>query len=377
MKVLSVVPSYYPAKIYGGTIFSIHETNQEICKSNKNIKIDVLTTTANGRVRLKNKKNKLIRYLKNYSVFYCHDEIINRFSLSFIFKLQNKIKESDILHLQDIFSYFAILTVFFSYFYNKKIIISPRGSLSEWSLKSKYFILKKLIFLFIIKIKKNIFWHVTSNLEKNDLKKLGIKENIRVIENFAFKPSFIKIKKKWWIQKLDKKKIALGFLGRMDKKKRVDLLLNSFCKANTNNLTLSIAGIEKKQMNTIVREKKYLNKRVYFLSYLDKTKYNYLSSLDYFIMLSENENFGNVYLESLVSGTPIITSKFTPFKNVANFSSGHVLDLNENKIINFLKKLDQNKIKKIKVSRKYISQFNKKNIIFKFYSFYREIEQKI
>ena len=226
-------------------------------------------------------------------------------------------------------------------------------------------------------MKKNIFWHVTSNLEKNDLKKLGIKENIRVIENFAFKPSFIKIKKKWWIQKLDKKKIALGFLGRMDKKKRVDLLLNSFCKANTNNLTLSIAGIEKKQMSSIVREKKYLNKRVYFLSYLDKTKYTYLSSLDYFIMLSENENFGNVYLESLVSGTPIITSKFTPFKDVANFSSGHVLDLNENKIINFLKKLDQNKIKKIKVSKKYISQFNKKNIIFKFYSFYREIEQKV
>ena len=49
-------------------------------------------------------------------------------------------------------------------------------------------------------------------------------------------------------------------------------------------------------MSSIVREKKYLNKRVYFLSYLDKTKYNYLSSLDYFIMLSENENFGNVYL---------------------------------------------------------------------------------
>ena len=69
-------------KIYGGTIFSIHETNQEICKSSKNIKIDVLTTTANGRVRLKNKKNKLIRYLKNYSVFYCHDKIINELSLS-------------------------------------------------------------------------------------------------------------------------------------------------------------------------------------------------------------------------------------------------------------------------------------------------------
>ena len=56
MKILSIVPSYYPAKIYGGTIFSIHESNYEICKKNSKIQINVLTTTANGKKRLENKK---------------------------------------------------------------------------------------------------------------------------------------------------------------------------------------------------------------------------------------------------------------------------------------------------------------------------------
>ena len=113
MRVLSVVPSYYPAKIYGGTIFSIHETNTQICKTNSKIKINVITTTANGNKRLKNKKNKLINYLSNYNVFYCFDEIINRFSFSFFINLKQKLKRSDLVHLQDIFSYFAILTLIF------------------------------------------------------------------------------------------------------------------------------------------------------------------------------------------------------------------------------------------------------------------------
>ena len=195
MKVLSIVPSYYPAKIYGGTIFSIHETNYQICKKKSKITIDVLTTTANGNSRLKNKKNRLISYLKNYKVFYCFDEVINRFSFSFFFKLIERIKKNDLIHLQDIFSYFAILTIIFSSFYKKKIIISPRGSLSEWSLKSKLFVIKKIIFFLFLNIKNNIYWHVTSNLEKKDLNKLGVKKNIIVIENFAFKASYIKIKK--------------------------------------------------------------------------------------------------------------------------------------------------------------------------------------
>lgn len=374
MKILSIVPSYYPAKIYGGTIFSIHESNYEICKKNSKIQINVLTTTANGKKRLENKKNKLINYLKNYKVFYCFDEIINRFSISFFFKILSKIKKSDLIHLQDIFSYFAILTIILSSIYKKKIIISPRGSLSIWSLKSKFYIVKKIIVYFILSIKPNIFWHVTSNLEKNDLIKLSIKNNITIIENFAFKPFYLNLKKKWWMNKIDKKKIALGFLGRLDKKKGLDLLIESFLKANTKNISLSIAGGDKKKVAEICEKLKIkINKKIYFLGHVDKKKFNYLSSLDYFIMLSKNENFGNVYLEALCAGTPIITSKFTPFNDIEKFSSGHVLSMNEKKIIIFLEKLDKIHKKKIKVSKKYISNFNRKKIVSKFEDFYQKV----
>lgn len=374
MKILSIVPSYYPAKIYGGTIFSIHETNTQICKTNSKVEINVLTTTANGSKRLKNKKNKLINYLPNYNVFYCFDEIINRFSFSFFINLKNKLKRIDLVHLQDIFSYFAILTLIFSWTYKKKLIVSPRGSLSEWSLKSKYLILKKIIVYLFINLKKNIHWHVTSSFEKKDLINLGITKNITVIENFSFKPFYTNIKKKWWLDKKDKKKISIGFLGRLDKKKGLEILIDCFTKAKIKNISLSIAGGSRKEVRFFQKQlNNYKHKNIYFLGHIDKTKYNYLSSLDYLIMLSENENFGNVYLEALNVGTPIITSKFTPFNNIEKYKSGFVLDMNQKKIINFLEKLDKSQKKKIKVSKRYISQFDKKKIIHKFNKLYKKI----
>ena len=37
-------------------------------------------------------------------------------------------------------------------------------------------------------------------------------------------------------------------------------------------------------------------------------KVDYLANADLFVLPSHNENFGNVYLESLAAGTPIIAS---------------------------------------------------------------------
>ena len=50
-----------------------------------------------------------------------------------------------------------------------------------------------------------------------------------------------------------------------------------------------------------------LNKNYYFKTHME-LKYQFLKMLDVFCLPSENENFGNVYLESLRVGTPIIAS---------------------------------------------------------------------
>ena len=172
LKILNIVPSYYPAKIYGGVIFSSHNANLEFSKKYKNIKIRVLTTTANGTNRLAQKSFSK-NFHKNYNVDYYFDEIINRFSLRLLLNLKKNIQKSDIIHFQDIFSIFSIVGIVISNFYKKKILISPRGVfLSEWALNSKKKILKKILFLIFFK-KKNLNWHVTSIMEKKGFESFG------------------------------------------------------------------------------------------------------------------------------------------------------------------------------------------------------------
>ena len=88
----------------------------------------------------------------NYFVKYYFDEIINRFSLSFLFGIWSDVRKSNIVYVQDIFSIFAILGFIASRVYNKKCIIAPRGSLSEYSLKVNFIGLKSFGYFFFLKL---------------------------------------------------------------------------------------------------------------------------------------------------------------------------------------------------------------------------------
>ncbi|EAS84760.1 glycosyltransferase [Candidatus Pelagibacter communis] len=328
MRICVIVPSFFPAVFYGGTIFSIHESLKLF--SNKKLEIFVSTTSANGRTRLKVKKNIFLKLKQNYFVKYYFDEIINRFSLSFLFGIWSDVKKSNIVYVQDIFSIFAILGFVASRIYNKKCIIAPRGSLSEYSLKSRFYWLKMIwIFIFLKIMNKNFFWHVTSEFEKKDIFKLNLNGKIFIIPNFI-KFDLKKIKKLKSLNSLSlnntKKVLKIGTLTRLDKKKGLLNLIRAFSKLKTKkDVHLFICGEDHGLKQEIKKEIKIwsLNKKVTILKPLyGIKKYQFLKMLDVFCLPSKNENFGNVYLESLRVGTPIIASKFTPWKNVIKFKCG-------------------------------------------------------
>ena len=67
IKILNIVPSYFPATVYGGVIFSAHFTNALLAKNYKNLIVTVSTSTANGKKRLYT-KNRIILKKKNYII---------------------------------------------------------------------------------------------------------------------------------------------------------------------------------------------------------------------------------------------------------------------------------------------------------------------
>jgi hypothetical protein len=374
IKILNIVPSYFPATIYGGVIFSSHFTNSLLTKNYKNLIVTISTSTANGNKRLYS-KNRIILKNNNYIIKYYYDEIINRLSISFIKNIFNDIKNNSIIHFQDIFSTFSIIGIIFANKLNKKIVISPRGVLSSWSLNSKYTILKIIIFYFFFK-KKKFYWHVTSEIEKKDLIKLGIKNRIYVIPNIIndkiskTNRSFIN-KKSFYI---------VGCLSRYDKKKGIDFLVKSFNFLD-NKFILLIAGPDfgyKNYIKNLVRNEK-LTKRVFLYNHLNtKNKEIFFNTIDLFALPSHNENFGNVFLESLKRGKPILTSNFTPFYGVSKFKCGINCDINPKKIseaIIKIHKINKNTLKKYAI--KYCKNFDSDKIIKKYYLMYETIYKKI
>ena len=66
-----------------------------------------------------------------------------------------------------------------------------------------------------------------------------------------------------------------------------------------------------------------LNKKVFLIGQISgQDKIDFLANADLFCLPSHNENFGNVYVESLATGTPIVASKMTPWSEVEDYDCG-------------------------------------------------------
>ncbi|QLQ65042.1 MULTISPECIES: glycosyltransferase [Providencia] len=330
--ILLVIPTYYPAIKYGGPIFSTLNTSEEINKLN-NIKLSVVTTNANKNERLDIITNQWIK-INNTDIKYYNDSIIDKLSFPLMFNIWKDIKKNDIIHIQSIFNTPTPISLFYSRVLKKPIVLSPRGSLGDWCLSNGRgsFIKKAWINLLIKPFSNHITWHATSNQEKKEILTLFPNARIKIIPNgvdlneYKKKPAipYNQWKKKYNINEKDKIIISMG---RIEKKKGFDILIKSFHNviSKKNNLTLLIAGPdhgEQKKLMELVKTLE-LTEKVHFVGMLSgDDKLCFLKYADVFVLPSYNENFGNVYLESLASGTPIIASKNTPWSEVEKNQCG-------------------------------------------------------
>ena len=255
MKIGLIVPSFYPAVIYGGPIFSTKLFVEEIIKLNYNV--EVLTTNINKEKKLNVINNKNILFNKNRKItitYFSVNKLFKNISFKLIYNLRSKIKNFDIVKIEDTFSVYVPISLLISVIYKKKIILSPRGVFSSYSLKKNYFLKYLWITLFIKPFCNKIIWHVTSSMEEKDIfnffkKKIktiiipnGININTKIAENHNKQVVSI-----FNQQKEKKFKIILG-IGRLDVIKRFDILISSFNNLDKEKYKLLIVGSRKVKM---------------------------------------------------------------------------------------------------------------------------------
>lgn len=327
---LIISPSFFPATYYGGPSLSVYFLSKALSRLIK--PLFVVTTDANGNERLNITKNKFREIEKNLFVKYYSNSTPYGLSLRLVLNLWKDIKENEMIYIVSIFSPSTPEAIFFSRLFNKKIILSPRGQLSNWAVSSKRSVFKKIWMSILIKpFLKKIIWHATSEAEENDIKAVFKNANVFVIPNGINLEEYDqKISFENFFSKLinePEKKIVITSMGRIHKVKGFDILIEAVEILINRGLKvyLFIAGEDNgdlKRLEEIVH-KKDLNGNIYFTGHLaDKDKISFLSHSNVFALASHSENFGLVYAEALACGTPIVASKNTPWQKVEESNCG-------------------------------------------------------
>lgn len=216
------------------------------------------------------------------------------------------------------------------YSHNTKVIISPRGTLSDWSLRRSYY--KKYFYSLLFQnnaLKSADIFHATAENEYNDIRKLGFRQPIAIIPNGVD----IKLSN----LNFNKKKNKILFLSRIHPKKGILELLYSWQNVSKifPDWHLDIAGPDNNgylnEMKNLSKELKLKN--VSFLGplYDEYKEKKYLES-KLFVLPSHSENFGMVIAEALSYGLPVITTKNTPWNLLAKKNAGECIDLSINNL---------------------------------------------
>jgi glycosyltransferase involved in cell wall biosynthesis len=253
-----------------------------------------------------------------------------------------KEKTFDSVYINGIYSwYFSILPllVFKSH---PRVIVAPRGMLNPQAFSVKP--LKKRLFIFLAKrfgLYTHVTFHATNAIEKaHVLNTIGHSCNVLVAPNM---PRAIKQK---FVAKNKHNPTRFISLARISKEKGTLKMLQAFKSINIP-VVLDLYGpiYDTAYWNLCQQVIKNLPKCV-GVTYKGVAKSQevpkILRGYDFFMMLSEGENFGHAILEAFSAGVPVIISNKTPWTGLQEKNIGWDIDINNsNKVGQVVKKACQ------------------------------------
>lgn len=333
MRVCVVTPSFYPAMVYGGPIVSTYHTYAELAK--QGFDVFVSTTNANGKTKLDVVCQRFLQLNDRFYVKYYDDTVTGRFSWRFILSVWRDIKVSDVVRVEDIFSTYIPPSLIFARLFAKPMLISARGVLSRWSLSSKRPLLKKIWLEILIRpFVRGSWWHATSEREKEEILRFDGNAKIVVIPNGIDMSQFEAVRSLSAVDYMTKfagvsraPQTIIVSMGRLHKVKGFDVLIDAFAglSSDHSNAVLLIAGEDDGERSGLEAriERLGLGGRVFLTGEIrGSDKREFLAGADVFALPSHNENFGNVYLEALAAGVPVVASRNTPWEDVETFGCG-------------------------------------------------------
>jgi glycosyltransferase involved in cell wall biosynthesis len=296
----------------GGAENHVHDL--ALYQKNQGYKVEIVHFKGDGYWRKNFKKNGI--KVLCFNPYFKITKFINY--LIFFYRLVKYIKLSkvDVLHshlpLMDIFVRFIF------YFLNKSFIFISTKHLDNYSLRGsdRYKNTKSYLSILIenwIISKCDKFIAISKNVKNFYFKNFSLPRNyIKIVYYGISKIQDNQTKKKIIFFPKNKTKIIFGTISRLVKQKRIDVTFRALSilkKENINFLYYIIGeGPLLIYLKNLAKSLK-IEENVKFIGYSDDIN-RFFKHIDVFCLSSDHEGLGLVLLESMISGVPIVCSKF-------------------------------------------------------------------
>ena len=353
MRLLVVTPSYWPATVLGGPVFSLHTLNKALARKG----IDVTVYTTNVRIKRKvipDQETRLGGVKITYFSFTSFFEFLAptgwQYSVPMRKALQRNIKNFDLVYILSVWNYPVIMAASICRGFNKPYIISPRGLLYPETLGKKP-VKKGLYYNLLAKkyIQGAAGIHYTTHEEaENCHDRLKLRNKALVVPNgldlseFSGLPAKDEIRRRY--PELAGKTVLL-FLGRINWKKGLDILIKAYgriAKERSDTHLLIVGGDDgyKNRAEGLIRDLGLKERATFAGALSGREKLAAYAGSDIFVLPSYSENFGMSVVEAMASGLPVVISdKVGIYKEVKDNNAGIIVRTDAGSVYNGIIKL--------------------------------------
>ena len=310
LRILHVVPTYYPAVRYGGPIRSVH--GLAVALSRRGHEVHVFTTSVDGPDDLDVPTDRPV-LLDGVAVHYFRVPALRRlyWAPALARRMRSVIDEFDVVHLHSVLLCPTWAAARIAAAAGVPYIMTPRGMLIRSLIKRKSRWVKNA-WIYLIERRSLALAagvHVTADIEGAELRSFGFQTpQIACIPNGVEWPG-------------ETAGIAAGpfsglpsrfglFLGRISWKKGLDRLITAWQWVPE--LALVVAGNDEEDYLPKLRalaQEIGIADRIHFVGPAsDSHKWALYAAADLFVLPSYSENFGNAVAEAMAMGCPVIVT---------------------------------------------------------------------
>lgn len=355
MKILHIVPTYYPCLEAGGVVNAVYKLSKKQAEEGNDVSV-FTTDSCIERMKLDKRYNVDIEGVKVYYFRNLSNSLKTKFLIdtpySLPLKIRKEIKKYDIIHIHEHRHSLAIAASHYASKNNIPYVIQAHGSVLPFFQKEKLKeIFDKLWGFKILKNASKVF--ALTNVEKEQYLKMGVEEKrIEIvplgidIEEYSKLPSKGNFREKYNISEDDK---LLLFIGRIHKIKGLDLLVNSldvlnieYIKKNVENLKLAIIGPDNgflAELKKVIADLDLEENIIITGPLFNKDKIEAIVDCDIFIMPSQYESFTTSGLEAMACGKPLILTKNNHIHTWVDSNTGLSAEYDKNDLADKIQKL--------------------------------------